>query len=82
MFLSAFARINADPASRTDYARQRARGKTHTQALLRLAPQRISVLFAMLPQFLAPRTTARALYSARDVEHWITQRRVSPGPAA
>ncbi|MEU7237933.1 IS110 family transposase [Streptomyces chrestomyceticus] len=28
--------------------RQRARGKTHTQALLRLARQRISVLFAML----------------------------------
>ncbi|MED7947559.1 IS110 family transposase, partial [Streptomyces sp. BE303] len=26
----------------------RARGKTHTQALLRLARQRISVLFAML----------------------------------
>ncbi|MFE4831255.1 helix-turn-helix domain-containing protein [Streptomyces sp. NPDC056672] len=22
------------------------------------------------------------LYSARDVEHWIAQRRVSPGPAA
>ncbi|MDT3729031.1 IS110 family transposase, partial [Streptomyces sp. DSM 41972] len=30
------------------YDRQRARGKTHTQALLRLARQRISVLFAML----------------------------------
>ena len=48
MFLSAFACMNADPASRTYYDRQRARGKTHTQALLRLARQRISVLFAML----------------------------------
>src|SRR6478735_3082628 len=48
MFLSAFACMNADPASRAYYDRQRARGKTHTQALLRLARQRISVLFAML----------------------------------
>ncbi|MGW4689845.1 IS110 family transposase [Streptomyces sp. NPDC004244] len=48
MFLSAFACMNADPASRTYYDRQRSRGKTHTQALLRLARQRISVLFAML----------------------------------
>ena len=48
MFLSAFSCMNADPASRTYYDRQRARGKTHTQALLRLARQRISVLFAML----------------------------------
>lgn len=37
-----------DPASRTYYDRCRARGKTHTQALLRLARQRINVLFAML----------------------------------
>lgn len=35
MFLSAFACMNADPASRTYYGRQRARGKTHTQAILR-----------------------------------------------
>ncbi|KUL47840.1 transposase [Streptomyces violaceusniger] len=48
MFLSAFACMNADPASRAYYDKQRARGKTHTQALLRLARQRISVLFAML----------------------------------
>ncbi|MET9419090.1 IS110 family transposase, partial [Streptomyces klenkii] len=47
MFLSAFAALH-DPASRTYYDRCRARGKTHTQALLRLARQRISVLFAML----------------------------------
>lgn len=48
MFLSAFACMNADPASRTSYGRQRACGKTHTQALLRLTRQRISALFAML----------------------------------
>jgi len=48
MFLSAFACMNADPASRTYYDRQRPRGQTHTQVLLRLARQRISVLFAML----------------------------------
>ncbi len=48
MLLSAFAWMNADPASRTYYDRQHARGKTHTQALLRLARQRISVLIAML----------------------------------
>ncbi|HZX39524.1 MAG TPA: transposase, partial [Streptomyces sp.] len=47
MFLSAFAALH-DPASRSYYDRQRARGKTHTQALLRLARHRISVLFAML----------------------------------
>jgi transposase len=48
MFLSAFACMNADPASRTYYDRCRARGNIHTEALLRLARQRISVLFAML----------------------------------
>ncbi|MFJ2563953.1 IS110 family transposase [Streptomyces sp. NPDC094154] len=47
MFLSAFAALH-DPASRGYYDRCRARGKTHTQALLRLARHRISVLFAML----------------------------------
>ncbi|MFE5406817.1 IS110 family transposase [Streptomyces sp. NPDC056580] len=47
MFLSAFAALH-DPASRTYYDRCRARRKTHTQALLRLARHRISVLFAML----------------------------------
>ncbi|MET7436148.1 IS110 family transposase, partial [Streptomyces flaveolus] len=45
MFLSAFAALH-DPASRGYYDRCRARGKTHTQALLRLARHRISVLFA------------------------------------
>ncbi|MFF3499732.1 transposase [Streptomyces sp. NPDC003247] len=48
MFLSAFVCMNADPASRTYYDKQRAPGKTRTQALLRLAHQRISVPFAML----------------------------------
>ncbi len=48
MSLSAFACMNADPASRACYDKQRARGKTHTQALLRLARQRTSVPFAML----------------------------------
>ncbi|MEU3260318.1 IS110 family transposase [Streptomyces albidoflavus] len=58
MFLSAFACMNADPASRTYYDKQRSRGKTHTQALLRLARQRINVLFAMLRDgtFHEPRT--------------------------
>jgi len=47
MFLSAFAALH-DPASRGYYDRCRALGKTHTQALLRLARHRVSVLFAML----------------------------------
>ncbi|MCF3960247.1 IS110 family transposase [Streptomyces fuscigenes] len=57
MFLSAFAALH-DPASRTYYDKCRARGKTHTQALLRLARHRISVLFAMLRDgtFYQPRT--------------------------
>ena len=47
MFLSAFAALH-DPASRTYYDKQRSAGKTHTQALLRLARRRIDVIFAML----------------------------------
>jgi transposase len=47
MFRSAFAALH-DPASRTYYDKCRTHGKTHTQALLRLARHRISVLFAML----------------------------------
>lgn len=47
MFLSAFAALH-DHVSRTYYDRCRARGKTHTQALLRLSRHRISVLFAVL----------------------------------
>jgi hypothetical protein len=38
----------ARPRSRASYDKCRARGKTHTQALLRLARQHINVLFAML----------------------------------
>jgi transposase len=61
MFLSAFAALH-DPASRSYYDRCRARGKTHTQALLRLARHRISVLFAMLRDgtFYEPRTPETA----------------------
>lgn len=44
---SAFATLH-DPTSRTCYDKCRARGKTHAQALLRLARHRISVLLAML----------------------------------
>ena len=57
MFPSAFTALH-DPASRTYYDKCRARGKTHTQALLRLARQRINVLFAMLRDgtFYEPRT--------------------------
>jgi transposase len=47
MFLSAFAALH-DPVSRAYYDKQRAANKTHTQALLRLARQRINVIFAML----------------------------------
>jgi transposase len=55
MFLSAAPH---DPASRAYYDKCRAKGKTHTQALLRLARQRINVLFAMLRDgtFYEPRT--------------------------
>lgn len=46
------------PPSRTYYDKCRARGKNHTQSLLRLARQRINVLFAMLRDgtFYKPRT--------------------------
>lgn len=50
------------PASRGYYERCRARGKTHTQALLRLARYRIGVLFATLRDgtFYEPRTPQTA----------------------
>jgi transposase len=59
MFLSAFAALH-DPASRAYYDRHRISGKTHTQALLRLARRRITVLFAMLRDgcFYAPQPVA------------------------
>lgn len=61
MFLSAFAALH-DPASRTYYDKCGARGKTHTQALLRLARHRTSVLFAMLRDgtYYQPRTPRAA----------------------
>ncbi len=60
-FLSAFATLH-DSASRSYYDRWRARGKTHPQALFRLARHRISVLFAMLRDgtFYEPRTPRTA----------------------
>ncbi|SCF98510.1 transposase, partial [Streptomyces sp. Ncost-T10-10d] len=47
---AAFAAIGckADPSSRIYYDRQRARGRTHTQAILRLARQRVNVIHAMI----------------------------------
>jgi transposase len=47
MFLSAFAALH-DPDSRAYYDKQRTAGKTHTQAILRLARRRTNVLHAML----------------------------------
>lgn len=50
LFQAAFAAIGckSDPSSRIYYDRQRARGKTHTQAVLRLARQRVNVIHAMI----------------------------------
>lgn len=57
MFLSAFAALS-DPESRAYYDKQRQTGKTHTQALIRLARQRVNVLYAMIRDgaFYTPRT--------------------------
>ncbi|MBF6672799.1 IS110 family transposase [Glutamicibacter sp. FBE19] len=48
LFLSAFASIRFDPVSRAYYARKRAQGKRHNQALIALAHRRLVVLFVML----------------------------------
>ncbi|MBD2763729.1 IS110 family transposase [Kocuria sp. cx-455] len=48
LFLSAFASINASPASRAYYDRKRAQGKRHNQAVIALARRRTDVLYAML----------------------------------
>ena len=48
LFLSAFASINASPASRAYYDRKRAQGKRHNQAIIALARRRTDVLYAML----------------------------------
>lgn len=47
LFQSAFSSLAA-PASRTYYDRKRARGASHTQALLALARRRTDVLYAMI----------------------------------
>jgi transposase len=59
LFQAAFAAVGckSDPSSRIYYDRQRARGKTHTQAILRLARQRVNVIHAMI--------RTGALYEAR-----------------
>ena len=65
MFLSAFASLRTDPASRASYARKRAQGNRHNQAILALAHRRILTLHAMIrnatlytPQPAQPLTTA------------------------
>jgi transposase len=47
-YQSAFAAIRSDPASKAFYARKRAEGKRHHQALIALARRRINVLHALL----------------------------------
>src|SRR5699024_12339911 len=48
LFLSAFASMKGDPASRAYYDQKRAEGKRHNQAVIALARRRSAVLFAML----------------------------------
>jgi transposase len=48
MYLSALSSLKSCPASKTYYARKRAEGKGHKQALLALARRRVNVLWAML----------------------------------
>jgi len=48
LFLSAFASIKDDSASRAYYDKKRAEGKRHSQAVIALARRRSDVLFAML----------------------------------
>lgn len=48
LFLSAFAALRCDPASRAYYDRKRAQGKKHNAALICLARRRCDVLHAML----------------------------------
>ncbi len=47
-YQSAFCAIRTDPASKGFYARKRAEGKRHHQALIALARRRINVLHALL----------------------------------
>jgi len=48
LFLSAFAFIKGDPASRAYYDKKRAEGKRHNQAVIALARRRSNILFAIL----------------------------------
>ncbi|KFG01323.1 transposase [Streptomyces scabiei] len=48
MYLSALSSLKNCPASKAYYARKRAEGKGHKQALLALARRRINVLWAMI----------------------------------
>ena len=47
-YQSAFCALQHDPTSRAYYARKRAEGKTHHQALIALARRRVDVLYAIL----------------------------------
>jgi transposase len=47
-YQSAFIATSCDTASKAYYARKRAEGKTHHQAVLALARRRVNVLHAML----------------------------------
>jgi transposase len=61
-YQSAFCALQRDPASRAYYARKRAEGKRHHQALISLARRRVTVLHAMLRtrQPYQPRATSTA----------------------
>ncbi|WP_060944596.1 IS110 family RNA-guided transposase [Streptomyces hygroscopicus] len=48
MYLSALSSLKSCPASKAYYARKRAEGKGHKQALLALARRRLNVLWAMI----------------------------------
>ncbi|WP_189820551.1 IS110 family transposase, partial [Streptomyces olivaceoviridis] len=48
MYLSALSSLKSCPASKAFYARKRAEGKGHKQALLALARRRLNVLWAMI----------------------------------
>ncbi len=48
MYLSALSSLKSCPASKSYYARKRAEGKGHKQALLALARRRLNVLWAMI----------------------------------
>lgn len=48
LFLSAFAALRSDPASRTYYDRKRAQGKHHNAAVIALAHRRALTLYAMI----------------------------------